>query len=64
MADVGEGPLTTPRADEWAPWDATSGSGTDAASDRWRKLPGGAVDPDTGALTGDDFPSDGRWQQC
>jgi len=63
--DVGPGPITAPRADNWAPWDATSGPGTDDASGRWVKLPGGPADMSTGEPTGGDFPDGpGGWQQC
>jgi hypothetical protein len=63
MADVGEGPLTTPRADEWVPYDGTAGERTPAAGP-WVKLPGGPVDGN-GQFTGADFPDGpGPWMQC
>jgi len=63
--DVGPAPVTAPRADGYAAWDAAAGPGTDEASGPWRKLPGGPCDTSTGQLTGDDFgDGGGPWQQC
>ena len=52
--------IVAARPQEYQPYDATS----DGDVGGWSKLPGGPCDLSTGELTGDDFPSSGRWQQC
>jgi len=63
MADTSEGRITSPPSMIPGGYDATEGAGTDHAAP-WEKLRGGTVDPATGQLTGEDFPSSGRWEQC
>lgn len=58
MADA-DAPIMSAPNMPGQPYDATS----DAPCGPWVKLPGGPCDGQ-GNLTGADFPSDGRWQQC
>lgn len=60
MADAPD-PVTSPPSQDFQPYDATAGAGSVSG---WEKLHGGPVDPSTGQLTGDDFPSSGPWRQC
>jgi hypothetical protein len=59
MADVGEGPVTTPRADGWEPYDAAS----DATVAGWVKLDSNGPADMSGEAHGDWPDGPGPWRQ-
>ena len=52
--------IVAARPQGYQPYDATATGDVGG----WSKVASGPCDPSTGKLTGGDFESSGRWQQC